>query len=234
MNNNLLKIKIKNRANKLSSMDFDNFEDWQIAEAFNKVQREWVRRQLHGSNVFREGDEQSKRRIDDLQKLLKSWDIQGFNKLLFFESDNLPKDYLEFKRVSADASTKSCTEKRRLNIFLAEEANVDALLRDTEKNPSFEWAETFCTLLGNNLRIYTDKQFDIHNPQLIYYRQPVDIAFNGMQDIATGDTIYNDAESEFKDDIIELLIDETVAVLAGDIESFNQSQRSRENAARND
>jgi len=33
-----------------------------------------------------------------------------------------------------------------------------------------------------------------------------------------------DVESEFKDDIIELHIDEAAKILSGDIESFNQQQ----------
>ena len=70
MNNDILQLKIKQRLNKLASNDYDNLEAWQIIEAFNKAQLEWVRRQLHASNVFREGDEGSKRRIDDLQNLV--------------------------------------------------------------------------------------------------------------------------------------------------------------------
>ena len=70
MNNNTLQLKIKQRLNKLDSNDYDNIEKWQIVEAFNKAQKDWCRRQLHGTNQKSEGDEQSIRRIDDLQILL--------------------------------------------------------------------------------------------------------------------------------------------------------------------
>lgn len=70
MNNALLQIKIKERLNKLASMDYDNIECWQIAEAFNKAQLEFVRRQVHGINQKKEGDESSTVLIDDLQRLL--------------------------------------------------------------------------------------------------------------------------------------------------------------------
>jgi hypothetical protein len=69
MNNNLLQLKIKQRLNKLSSMDYDNIECWQVQEAFNKAQLEWVRRQLNGINLKREGAEQSVTKVDDLQEL---------------------------------------------------------------------------------------------------------------------------------------------------------------------
>ena len=59
------------RLNKLASNDYDNIECWQIIEAFNKAQIEWCRRQLHGNNMYKEGDEMHlRRRIDDLQLLL--------------------------------------------------------------------------------------------------------------------------------------------------------------------
>ena len=70
MLNSTITIKIKQRLNKLDSQDYDNITCWQIVEAFNKAQVEWSRRQLHGINITKEGDEQSTRRKDDLQKLL--------------------------------------------------------------------------------------------------------------------------------------------------------------------
>ncbi len=71
MNNNLLQIKIKQRLNKLASLDYDNLECWQIAEAANKAQLEWMRRQLYAINVRKEGTEQSAGLVDDLQRLMK-------------------------------------------------------------------------------------------------------------------------------------------------------------------
>lgn len=70
MLNQTIQIKFRQRLNKIASNDYDNIECWQIVEAFNKAQIEWCRRNLHGNNMFQEGDEMSKRRIDDLQVLL--------------------------------------------------------------------------------------------------------------------------------------------------------------------
>ena len=75
MTNDLLQIKLRQRLNKLSSNDFDNLECWQIIEAFNKSQLQWCRRQLHGMNQYKEGDEGSQRRVDDLNILLASSNI---------------------------------------------------------------------------------------------------------------------------------------------------------------
>ena len=60
MENSTLLLKLKQRLNKLDSQDYDNIECWQFVEAFNKAQIEWCRRNLHGGNMYKEGDELSK------------------------------------------------------------------------------------------------------------------------------------------------------------------------------
>ena len=149
MNNTTLQIKFKQRLNKIASDDYDNIECWQIVEAFNKAQIEWCRRQLHGTNNYREGDEMSKRRVDDLQLLLSETALVASNTLEnYVETANIPTDYLEFKRVSAFATSECCPEPARsMTVYLAEEANVDLIMRDALKRPDFDWGETYCTML---------------------------------------------------------------------------------------
>lgn len=233
MNNNLIQIKIKQRLNKLASLDYDNIECWQIAEAFNKAQIEWVRRQLHGTNNYKEGDEASIRRIDDLQKLLTTVNISGsMVGPTYYEIDTLPANYLEFKRVSIKGKHGKCPD-RPFVVYLGEEADVDLLLVDKLSQPSFEWGETFCTLVGNKIRIYTNNEFEVISPKLNYYRKPVEVQFVGCIDLNTGNTITTDVQSELKDDIVELICDEAASILAGDIESIMQYQRNEKSAERN-
>ena len=106
MNNQTLQIKLKQRLNKLASNDYDNIECWQIVEAFNKAQVEWIRRQLHGNNMYREGDEMSKRRVDDLQILLTETNLPGTQSDKFFESSSIPTNYMEYKRITAYATSE--------------------------------------------------------------------------------------------------------------------------------
>lgn len=231
MQNSVLVIKVKQRINKLDSQDYDNIECWQVVEAFNKAQVEWVRRQLHGINIVKEGDEQSTRRIDDLQLLLGTINIP------FVKSDissyaDLPANYLQWKRVDVYAK-KGCCDDRRMSVYLAEEGNLNQLLFDNAKKPSFEWAETFATLKSNKVNVYTNNEFEISSGALTYYRQPARIEVEGCIDPYTGVQTVTNVECEFKDDIIELLIDETASILAGDIESGNQFSRGTETAERN-
>lgn len=232
MNNSTIQIKIKQRLNKLDSNDYDNIETWQIAEAFNKAAVEWSRRQLHGGNIYKEGDEYSKRRIDDMQVLLEELPLTGVQSTEYFETTNFPIDnYLEFKRVGAYFKDECCP-KRQAKIYLSEEANVELVLRDPLKRPDFEWAETFCTILGNKIRIYNDDKFNIVDPILTYYRRPAYIQVAGTLDSYTGLISTVDVESEFKDDIVELILDEAASIISGDIDNYTQMQRDQQAAER--
>ena len=231
MQNSVLVIKVKQRLNKLDSQDYDNIECWQVVEAFNKAQVEWVRRQLHGINIVKEGDEQSTRRIDDLQLLLGTINIPFVKSEISSYSD-LPTNYLQWKRVDVMAK-KGCCGDRRMSVYLAEEGNLNQLLFDNAKKPSFEWAETFATLKNNKVNVYTNNEFDISSGALTYYRQPVRIEVLGCVDPYTSTQTTTEVICEFKDDIVELLIDEAASILAGDIESGNQFSRGTETAERN-
>lgn len=227
MLNATILIKVKQRLNKLASNDYDNIQDWQVVEAFNKGQVDWCRRNLHGLNVKQEGDEQSTRRIDDLQVLLTTAPLNMVDKKTYYESLSIPTDYLQWKRIATKAKT-DCCNPRTMVIYLAEQANVDELLRDKNKQPSFEWGETFATFKDNKIQIYTNDKFEVVNPELIYYRQPRKIEIAGITDPYTGLIPPVDIESEFKDDLIELFVDECAKIIAGDIESQLQMQRQQQ------
>jgi hypothetical protein len=230
MLNSTITIKMKQRLNKLDSQDYDNITCWQVVESFNKAQVEWARRQLHGINVVKEGDEQSTRRKDDLQALLLKEPLNTAKVGIYYEGD-IPGDYLQWKRVDIYAK-KECCDKRRMTVYLAEEGNLNQLLRDKSKQPNFEWAETFATLINNTVHLYTNDEFDVEDAFLTYYRQPRKIQITGCSDPYTGVISATEVECEFKDDIIELIIDEAVSILAGDIESGNQFSRTQESAER--
>jgi hypothetical protein len=233
VNNSTVQIKVQERLNKLASSDYDNIECWQIVEAFNKGMIEWVRRQIRGGNIYQDGDEQSSRRIDDLQQILTETKLSIQDKGIFYESVNeLPDNYLEYKRIDVHASSECCEDPRVMMVWLAEEDNRSELLRDEMKKPSFEWAETFSTLIGNRARIFTNDEFELEKATLTYYKFPINIQIINCVDPYTGVVSTANVECEFKDDIIELLIDEAVTIIAGDIESGGQQGRGSESAER--
>ena len=233
MTNELLQLKVKQRLNKLDSEDWDNIQCWQIQEAFNKAQREWVRRQVDGINQKREGREASSQKIADLQNLLVTWTDGYVNKGLYYESCDFPSDYIVFARISAKAKKDDCCPARRLVIYQAQESDVDVLLKDVNKNPNFDWAETFATFFGNKVRIYTDYKFELEDIEVIYYRKPVTIQIQGCTDTETGITSIADVECEFRDSVVELIIDDAAAIIAGDLEMRENSQRLSQNEQHN-
>lgn len=232
MNNNLLQIKIKQRLNKLASFDYDNIECWQIQEAFNKAQYEWVRRQIYGINTRKEGSEESTGLVDDLQVLLKSQKILPSKKKYYYESE-LPEDYLYFNRVDAFAISECCRDKRRMVIYQTEEANMGILLTSDTKGPSFDWGETLATLVGNKVRIYTNDEFDITDVSITYFRKPQEVLFLDCINPSTGLINLADQECELKDDVAEIIVDQAVTILAGDIESITQFQRGQQSVQTN-
>jgi hypothetical protein len=233
MDNNTLQIKFKQRLNKQASFDYDNIECWQIAEAFNKAQIEWVRRQIHPTPTNPEFDESSKMQIDDIQPLLLGVPIPSTKQDLYYETSLIPADYLYFKRLTVKAKSGCCPD-RTLVVFLEQVADVDILLSDEFRKPSLEWGETFCTLQSNRIRVYTNNEFDIANPVLTYYRKPREVRFAGCVDIATGASIATDVTCEFKDDVVEVILDSAIAILAGDIESMNQYTRGKQESINNE
>jgi hypothetical protein len=232
MNNTLLRIKIEQRLNKLSTQDYSNIKPWMVIEAFNKAQVEWVRRNLHGGNQYKEGDEQSVRRVDDLQILLTPHSFVLTAGKVFTEAP-IPTDYLQYKRITIHAKRDCCKEVRRMRTYLVEEAMVDTYLEDFNSKPSFEWGETFATLIGNTARLYHNDDFIVSKAQLTYYRFPQDIQILGVVNPNTGIASTVEIESELKDDLVEVIVDDAAAILAGDIESFNQYTRENQNAEKN-
>ena len=81
--------------------------------------------------------------------------------------------------------------------------------------------------------MYTNGEFNIEAADLVYYRQPIKIQINNCVDPYTNVQSTQEVQCEFKDDIIELIIDEAASILAGDIESTNQFSRGTEGAERN-
>jgi len=221
----LVRIKIKERLQKLDSADYDNLECWQIREAYNKAQVEWIRRQIHSKNDTHEGDEVTDQRVNDLQQLLKQTKIDVNDYKLYFSTKSLPSDFMQLKRITPFISKGKCKNKM-IKSTLREESNVDEYLQDWSMQPSFEFEETFHTMIDNGVRIYTNKEFSVDYIKLTYYRFPREIDFTGCVHIDGSAGIQIDPE--FRDDIVELIIDDAVAILAGDIESPNALQIAKQ------
>ena len=231
MTNAQLQIKIKERLNKLASLDYDNFECWQIVEAFNKAQLEWVRRQIGGYNQKQTGDGSTKINYDDTQKLITTIALDGLNYADNWVSLPYPSDYMNYSSLYVMGKNDCCPD-RNIIVYMIDKADLYVVLRDANKKPSFEWGETVAIMAGNQFTIYTGGEFSISSANLTYYRKPVPVQFQNCIDISTGQPT-GDVPCEFKDDIAEILVDNAVAILAADIESFNQYTRASNSVQNN-
>lgn len=217
----IVKLEIKQRLNKLDSNDYDNLMCWEIRDAYNKAQLEFTRRNLHGGNQYREGAEQSTTRVDDFQTLITSINMSGQNNVLYYETEDLPSNFLRHSRISATAGNDCCPQKR-ITVTLKEDSNVDVLLEDDTINPNFKWSSTFATYSGDKVRVYTDDKFVIQSVELSYYRKPREISFDNCEDI--NGNLRGNVDPELKDDLVHLIINEAADILARDLENYDRAQ----------
>ena len=204
-------LKIDLRLNKSANNEYDAIWSDIKEEAANKAVLDWVRRQIRGKNQTQEGDEESTARVDDLQVLLKPEILRVTKKDRFFETEKVPQDYLYYKRLTPTVKKGECPSIE-IKSWFSEEVNVD----DLTTLPSFEFEETFHTMMSNKFKIYFD-DFDVEKAKLTYYRKPKKINFSKINEVL-----------EFKDDVCELIVDEAVKILASDIESINQKTLAQE------
>ena len=101
------------------------------------------------------------------------------------------------------------------------------------KRPDYDWGESVCTLAGGRIRIYSNNDFTVFKPTLTYYRSPRNIEITGCKDPYSGSVSTGDVPCEFKDDIAEIIIDEAVAIIAGDIMDVTNYQRETAAGQRN-
>lgn len=210
-------LKLRLRLNKIHSSDYDNVPDYAALEAINKAALDVTRRLVRGKTTLRQGAEQTTFTIDDISFLLTPVDLSGNFHRLYFESEPLPANYLYHSRVTPIVSKGDCIGP--ITSHLREEANADTLLTDWAWAPSWDWDQTFHTLAGGKIKVYTGEDFEVEKIKLNYYRKPKKVDLEGFTHEDGSPSISQDLE--FPDDLSEIIIDEAASIISGDIE--NQS-----------
>ncbi len=218
MNSRIANERIDTALNKLDSRDYSWINNWHKEAALNKAQNDWFRRQVHGSNLMLEGDEESRQRVDDLQHLLKERKLTFSKADKYYRSEKLPEDYRYFKRVNATVLNSNC--EINIKSTLVEEANVDEYLTDYMFQPSLDFEETFHTICDNTIHLYHNEDFEIEKMVLKYYRNPKEIRIPEPEEYKEE---LLEEKWEWKDDTAELIIDEAIKNIAGSLEdNFHQ------------
>jgi hypothetical protein len=216
-------IKLQYRLNKSGTEDYSTIDYDPASEAINKAFNDLYRRVYHGVNITKEGAEESRLRIDDLQPLLvplRPLSVTTTN--VFSESVKLPKDYRYYNRVDFYHKDDNCKDKLLITPDLREEANVGVLLNTDGTKPSLKFEQCFLTLLSNKIRVYHNREFDFEEILLTYYKSPK------IYDSKKQNELF-----ELKDDFIEIVIDEAAKIISGDSDNSNQYQRNSSSVEQN-
>jgi hypothetical protein len=214
---------IKNALNKLDSKDYPNIELWKMEEAVNIAASEFFRERY-------EAKESNLKFLEDLQVLLKPTRLAGSDKGIYFLSHRLPSDYFGYSVVTPICSKNSC-QGVRIKSELAESSNVDDLLQDYSSSPSFEFEQAFHTIEGNKIKVFHNKEFEVAELDLIYYKKPQYITFPNTPQIDGG--VGKDMEWEFKEDVALLIIKKAVKILSDNTDNVNRSQLAAQDLAKN-
>jgi len=176
----------------------------------NQAQLSWVKSKVGENNIFRDGYEGTRKRIDDLQILkvddatlpvMKTTDVlyKGYKANL----KTLP-DYMMYIMSHVGARKEDC--KAGLTVDLIRQNDLSTLYFDANFSPSFEWRSTFATIGQDNIIVYSDDTFEIDNLYLTYLRYPKPIDSEGYIKIDGTDSVNSDCELPYyvKQDILNL------------------------------
>lgn len=217
MNSKIAIQRIKQGIEKQDTNSYANFTNWDFEDALNKGLSDWFRRQNHGTNAYREGEEESEMRVDDLQVFLTEKKMAVTNYKIYSDSIKLPSNYRYYNKLSLITSKGDC-KNVLLPSKLVENSNTDELLADWTSSPSFEFEQAFHSMLSNKFRLFHNDEFEIEYIKLSYYRAP---------QLIKCDNSSMDLSWEIKDDVAELIIDEAIKNLAGNIEHSTATQLAK-------
>jgi len=125
-----------------------------------------------------------------------------------------PDDLYSFVNVRCTASNGGCSSGDFL-LWEAKHENVHELLGDENNKPSWKYRESFYTVGGNQISVYTG-DFDIDSLYVTYYRNPVRIDIAG---IMRESGISSSIDTEWPDRIIVRIMD--IMVKEFDKNEFN-------------
>lgn len=227
-----LLYKIKQRINKVDSQDYDNIENHVLLDYYNKAQLYLLRETLKGSNQKGDGDEGSKINLNSFQKLIvdKKFNVSGANKTSTFYHITIPNDYYLIKRIDIEAEKDGCIVDDFV-VYFCENYMTSVMYNDPLKCPNFEWRETFYTLSNDEIKVFY-KNFDINKIRVTYYRLPAWVEKNGVFNTKTGAMSVANVPPDFEDDVVELMIDYTAALIGGDIQDVSSYQIHTQNKER--
>jgi len=230
-----LLYKIDQRLNKLSSNDHQKIQLEDKILALNEAQLKLIKQKFTGvSTPSKMGFGAFTKRYQDIGKLLVDFNE---NSLSLEEEDpninqwtaklsELNPEMMLYADAYVIADKGKCKDRVIwINKDLVKHGDIQFLINNVDFKPSFEYQETFNTITGGDISIYTDGTFTPKELKILYVRYPQKIDKEGYTDFDGNPSINQDCE------LIEYLEDElldlTVANLADYTENMSAAQTAR-------
>jgi hypothetical protein len=205
-----LVYEVKLNLNKVDRQDNVLLGVENIIVYLNQAQLSWIKTKVGENNIYRDGYEATRKRIDDLQeikvnnhalKLEKHDDVlyKGYRGLLA----DVP-GYMMYVMSHASAVKQDC--KTGLTVDLIRQNDLTNLYFDANFGPSYEWRSTLATIGEGYIILYTDGSFSLDKVFLTYLRYPKPIDIDGYIKLDGKDSVSQDCELPYyaKSDIVDL------------------------------
>lgn len=213
-----LLYKIDQRLNKLSSSAHQSIQLEDKILALNEAQLKLIEQKVGGISIIsRQGMDAVRKRYEDLQNLIEDYSDHALNLELKDEKLNqwscdlskLAPAYLFYADAFLLADKGRCKDhKIWINQDLLKHGNLSLLMNNEHYRPSFEYQETFSSVSGNQLSIFTDGTFIPKKLYLMYLRYPKYIDKAGYEKFDGSLSVDQDCELELylEDDLLDLTV----------------------------
>jgi hypothetical protein len=214
-----LLYKIDQKLNKVAALDHQIIPLENKILALNEAQLKLVKTKIGPNNPLGLGLDSFKKRYEDIETLIEPpsdhpLSLREDDKRLHRWScdlEALDPTYMFYVDSYVVADKGECRNRIiYVNNDLAKHADVATLLNNSNYRPSFEYEETFCTISGKRLEIYTDGTFTPNTIYVSYIRYPQRIDYPGYVRFDGTDSVHADCElNEYlEDELLNLAIEE--------------------------
>lgn len=227
-----LLYKIDQRLNKLSSNVHQQVPLEDKILALNEAQIALIKTKLDGYSVPNKlGMDASKKRYEDIENLIVDFSKNNLSlkkgdtnlNQWNVELSELKPEYMFYADAYILANKGICKDRIVwINKDLVKHGDVQFFLNNDNYKPSFEFQETFNTISGGILSVYTDGTFTPTKLFLMYVRYPTKIDKKGYVDFKGKPSV--DRDCELKEYLEDELLDKTVLNLAMYTENMSAVQ----------
>lgn len=212
-----LLYKIDQRLNKLSTHEHQSIPLEDKILALNEAQIKLVKLKIGNNNIYQMGLDAFKKRYQDLQFLVESFENHKLtaelsdpflNKYNVDISDEDPK-YMFYIDSYVIADKGNCKNKILFtNLEPVKHADITVLLNNNNYKPSFEFREVLLDISKDELHIYSDGTFTIKDVYLSYLRYPKEIDKEGYVKLDGTDSSTQSCELEdyLEDELLDLTV----------------------------